>query len=79
MYQHDLSDENVVAHWVESTYWQHFIGQQFFQHPMPIEPSSMTRWRKRLGEAGAGKMLHSTIETDIAMGVIRPAQLRTHP
>jgi len=73
-YQHDLSDENVVAHWVENPYWQHFSGQQFFQHQMPIEPSSMTRWRKRLGEAGAEQMLRSTIETGIKMGAIRPAQ-----
>ena len=50
-YQHDLSDENVVAHWVENPYWQHFSGQQFFQHQMPIEPSSRTRWRKRLVKA----------------------------
>ena len=75
-YQHDLSDENVVAHWVENPYWQHFSGQQFFQHRAPIDASSMTRWRGRLGEAGAEQMLRATIETGIAMGVIRPAQLK---
>ena len=47
-YQHDLSDENVVAHWVENPYWQHFSGLQFFQHRVPIDASSMTRWRQRL-------------------------------
>ena len=26
-YQHDLSDENVVAAWVENSYWQHFSGR----------------------------------------------------
>ena len=30
-YQHDLSDENVQAHWVENPYWQHFSGQRTFQ------------------------------------------------
>jgi transposase, IS5 family len=25
-YQHDLSDEDVVAAWVENPYWQHFSG-----------------------------------------------------
>jgi IS5 family transposase len=75
-YQHDLSDENVVAHWVENPYWQHFSGQQFFQHRAPIDASSMTRWRGRLGEAGAELMLRSTIETGMAMGAIRPAQLK---
>ena len=61
-YQHDLSDEDVVAAWVENPYWQHFSGMRYFQHRMPIDPSSMTRWRKRLGDAGAEQMLRSTIE-----------------
>jgi IS5 family transposase len=26
-YQHDLSDEVVVASWVENPYWQHFSGR----------------------------------------------------
>jgi IS5 family transposase len=75
-YQHDLSDENVVAHWVENPYWQHFSGERYFQHRAPIEPSSMTRWRQRLGESGAEQMLRVTIETGIEMGAIRPAQLK---
>ena len=75
-YQHDLSDEGVVQHWVENPYWQHFSGEQFFQHEMPIDPSSMTRWRKRLGEAGAETMLKATIDTGLRMKVITPAQLR---
>ena len=66
----------MVAHWVENPYWQHFSGQQFFQHRAPIDASSMTRWRGRLGEAGAELMLRSTIETGMAMGAIRPAQLK---
>ena len=32
--------------------------------------------RQRLGEAGAKQMLRATIETGIAMGAIRPAQLK---
>jgi IS5 family transposase len=75
-YQHDLSDENVVAHWVENPSGQHFSGERYFQHRVPIEPSSMTRWRQRLGEAGAEQMLRATIETGIEMGAIRPAQLK---
>jgi IS5 family transposase len=75
-YQHDLSDEDVVALWVENPYWQHFSGMRHFQHRMPIDPSSMTRWRKRLGDAGAEQMLRATIEAGIAMRVIRPAELK---
>ena len=54
-YQHDLSDENVVAHWVENPDWQQFGGERFFQHQMPVSLSSRTRWRLRLGEAGANR------------------------
>jgi IS5 family transposase len=75
-YQHDLSDEAVVEQWVENPYWQHFSGEQFFQHEMPIDPSSMTRWRKRLGEAGAEAMLKETIETGLRLKVITPAQIQ---
>ncbi len=75
-YQHDLSDENVVAHWVENPYWQQFSGERYFQHRLPIDASSMTRWRGRLGEAGAEQMLRETIAAGIKMGCIRPAQLK---
>lgn len=75
-YQHDLSDESVVQHWVENPYWQHFSGEQFFQHEVPINPSSMTRWRLRLGEAGAEAMLKETIETAVRMKAITPTQVK---
>ena len=47
-----LSDEAVVARWIENPYHQHFCGETFFQHRPPIDPSSLTRWRKRIGEEG---------------------------
>ena len=75
-YQHDLSDEDVVAAWVENPYWQHFSGMSRFQHGMPIDPSSMTRWRQRLGEAGAEQMLRATIKAGMRMRVIRPTELK---
>jgi IS5 family transposase len=57
-----LSDEQVVAQWVLNPYWQFFCGEEFFQHKVPIHPSQMTRWRKRIGEAGMEKLLGLTIE-----------------
>jgi len=36
----------------------------------------MTRWRKRLGDAGAEQMLRATIEAGIQMRVISPAELK---
>ncbi len=46
-----LSDE-AIARWVENPYYQPFPGETFFQHRPPIDPSSLTRWRKRIGEDG---------------------------
>jgi len=57
-----ISDEAVVAKWVENPYWQWFCGEEFFQHELPINPSQMTRWRKRIGEEGMEKLLQATIE-----------------
>ena len=41
----------------------------------PIDPSSMTRWRPRLGEAGAEALLKEMIETGLRMKAIKPTQL----
>ena len=65
-----LSDEAVVARWVENPYYQHFCGEVFFQHRPPIDPSSLTRWRYRIGEEGAEWLLTKTIEAGRASGVV---------
>jgi IS5 family transposase len=75
-YQHDLSDEDVLAAWMENPYWQYFSGMRDFQHRLPIDSSSMTRWRKRVGEAGAEQMLRETINAGLRMKAIRPAELQ---
>ena len=75
-YQHDLSDEAVVVNWMENPYWQHFSGERYFQHRLPIDASSMTRWRRRLGEAGAEQMLRETIAAGIKMGAISATDLK---
>lgn len=57
----NLSDEQVVARWVENPYWQFFCGEEFFRHAFPIHPTQMTRWRQRIGESGIEKLLQITI------------------
>ena len=49
---HGLSDEAVVQRWAENPYWQHFCGEAYFQHEMPIDPSNMTWLRQRIGASG---------------------------
>ncbi|MBN2907291.1 MAG: IS5 family transposase, partial [Rhodobacteraceae bacterium] len=65
-----LSDEAVVARWVENPYYQHLTGETFFQHRPPIDPSSLTRWRGRIGEEGVEWMLTQTIRAGQQSGAI---------
>jgi len=49
---------------------------KFFEHEPPIDPSSMTRWRKRIGEAGAKELLKETIEAGLKIKAVKPIQLK---
>ena len=75
-YTFNLSDDDVVAAWVENPYWQHFSGRQYFEHDTPIDPTVMSRFRKRIGEAGAEELLKETIEAGLKMKAIKPHQLK---
>ncbi len=71
-----LSDEAVVARWAENPYWQHFCGERFFQHRLPIDPSSLTRWRNRIGEEGVEWLLTETIKAGERAGVVKGNDLK---
>jgi IS5 family transposase len=45
-----LSDEGVCERWIHDPYFQHFTGEEFFQHVFPHERSDLSHWRKRLGD-----------------------------
>jgi IS5 family transposase len=72
---YDLSDEEVVAQWAENHYWQYFCGETYFQHHLPIDPSQMTRFRKRIGEAGCEFMLGLTVHAGIVTRTVSAASL----
>lgn len=72
-----LSDEDVVERWVENPYWQHFSGECYFRHELPCDPSSLVRWRKRIGEAGCEWLLAHSIEAARRAGVIKRSSLQT--
>ncbi len=71
-----LSDEAVVARWAENPYWQHFCGETFFQHRLPIDASSMTRWRNRIGEEGVEWLLTETIKAGQRAGTVQDDHLK---
>jgi IS5 family transposase len=71
-----LSDEAIIARWVQNPYYQHFTGETFFQHRPPIDPSSLTRWRKRIGEEGVEWLLTKIIEAGRTSGAVSDKSLR---
>jgi len=59
------SDESVVARWVENPYWQYFCGYTHLQHECPIHPTSMTKWRQRIGPEKLAELLTQTIKVAV--------------
>lgn len=50
---YNLSDESVCSRWQENPYMQYFTGEKVFQKRPPIDPSDLSKFRKRIGEKGA--------------------------
>lgn len=71
-----LSDEQVVHQWVQNPYWQYFCGYDYLQWDLPCDPSSLTRWRGRLGEEGVEKILGQTIVTALKTETVVPQDLK---
>ena len=75
-YTFDLSDDDVLLSWVKNPYWQYFSGIKYFEHKLPISPSSMTRCRKRIGDAGTEELLKQTIEAGLKLNAVKATQLK---
>lgn len=71
-----LSDEAVVSRWVENPYWQYFCGETYFQHRLPIDFSTLSRWRKRIGEEGSEKVLAATLQAGLKAKAVKESSLK---
>src|SRR5215471_9752903 len=71
----DLSDEVVCARWVENPYYQYFCGEEFFQHALPLDRSSITRWRNRVGEERLEALLQESLAVATRTGAMKPSDL----
>ena len=73
---HDLSDEALCARWVENPYFQFFCGEEFFQHRLAADRSSLTRWRGRMGEERLTALLQESLATATRTGAAKPCDFR---
>ena len=72
----NLSDEAVVEGWVENPYSQYLSGMKYFEHELPIDPSSMVRWWERVGEAGAEELLKQTLKLGLRIKAVKAHHLK---
>ena len=74
-YTHNLSDEALCERWVENPYYQYFCGEEFFQHALVLDRSSLSNWRKRMGEEKVKALLQESLAIATKTEAIKPAQL----
>lgn len=53
---YNLSDERVVARWLENPFMKYFTREKVFQKLPSMNPVVMTKFRKRIGEKEAEKV-----------------------
>src|SRR5215212_3722661 len=70
---HDVSDEILCERWIENPYFQLFCGEEFFQHRLTFERSSLTRWRQRMDEARLIVLLQESLSVATRTGAAKPA------
>ena len=71
----NCSDEEIVEKWVENAYWQFFCGYDFLQWDFPIDPTSLIRWRHRLGREGLEKILQYSVKLAIETKTVKKKSL----
>jgi IS5 family transposase len=74
-YSENLSDERLCEVWLENPYYQYFCGEEFFRHTLPFERSSLTRWRRRMGEERLAALLQESLSVAVKAGALKPSEL----
>ena len=69
------SDEEVIQRWGETSTWQYFSGNEYFEHQWPYDPTQLGRFRKALGEEGVEELLARTMEVAVTLKLIARKEL----
>jgi IS5 family transposase len=75
-YLYNVSDEVVVASWVENPYWQYFCGREYFEHEFPCDPTSLVKWRQRVGVEGSEKLLKESLAAAQREAVLTATEIK---
>ena len=59
---YDLSDEELIAQWIQNPYYQYFGGMSEFQWAQPCASSELVHFRYRIGKSGEELILKSSIK-----------------
>jgi IS5 family transposase len=51
-------------------------GSKYFEHELPIHPTSMTKWRAKIAAAGAEPLLAETIAAGLQLKAVKPQSLQ---
>lgn len=70
------SDESMVEKFCENPYWQYFCGFKTFQHKLPCHPTTLSKWRRKVGEDTIEKMLEETLNIAKRTGLLTEKQCR---
>ena len=66
------SDESVVEKFLENPYWQYFCGFEHFVHELPLDPTTLVKWRRRVGARRLEAMLSETISAARRTRALKP-------
>jgi IS5 family transposase len=71
-----VSDEQVCAQWIENAYFQFFCGETYFQTKLPLDRTSMSVWRGRIGAEKLELLLAETLAAATRAKAVDPSQMQ---
>src|ERR1700730_5618685 len=74
-HMHNLSDEVLCDRWVENPYFQYFCGEVVLLHEVLSDRSSLTGWRRGLGDEQIAALLQETLSVAPRSGAIETKDL----
>lgn len=60
----NLSDEAVVEAWKQNPYYQYFSGMEYFSWELPCDPTSLIKFRQRIGIEGVEAIFKESVSVN---------------